>query len=88
MSAKDKTARLVDVAERAGVSKATASNVFNRPGMVRDEVRARVLAAAEAIGYAGPRPARADAAAAAGSTPSASPPPSRFPISSTIPSPA
>lgn len=51
-----KAARLIDVAERAGVSKATASNVFNRPGLVRDEVRARVLAAAAEIGYAGPDP--------------------------------
>ena len=51
-----KGARLVDVAERAGVSKATASNVFNRPQLVRAEVRERVLAAAEAIGYAGPDP--------------------------------
>ena len=51
-----KSAKLNDVAERAGVSKATASNVFNRPELVRPEVRARVLAEAEAIGYAGPDP--------------------------------
>jgi DNA-binding LacI/PurR family transcriptional regulator len=51
-----RSARLVDVAERAGVSKATASNVFNRPHLVRDEVRARVLAEAKAIGYTGPDP--------------------------------
>ena len=51
-----KPARLSDVADRAGVSKATASNVFNRPNLVRDEVRARVLAAADALGYAGPDP--------------------------------
>ena len=51
-----RNARLSDVAERAGVSKATASNVFNRPQLVREEVRARVLAAAKAIGYAGPDP--------------------------------
>ena len=38
------------------MSKATASNVFNRPQLVREEVRARVLAAAKAIGYAGPDP--------------------------------
>lgn len=49
-------ARLSDVAEAAGVSKATVSNVFNRPTLVRDAVRARVLAAAKAIGYAGPDP--------------------------------
>ena len=51
-----KSARLNDVAERAGVSKATASNVFNRPHLVRPEVRARVLAEAAAIGYTGPDP--------------------------------
>ena len=51
-----RNARLIDVAERAGVSKATASNVFNRPQLVREEVRARVLAAAKAVGYAGPTP--------------------------------
>lgn len=56
MAADGKGARLVDVAERAGVSKATASNVFNRPHLVRPEVRARVLAEAEAIGYSGPDP--------------------------------
>ena len=49
-------ARLIDVAERAGVSKATASNVFNRPELVREEVRARVLAVAKAVGYTGPDP--------------------------------
>ena len=51
-----KPARLSDVAARAGVSKATASNVFNRPKLVREEVRARVLAEAKALGYTGPDP--------------------------------
>lgn len=51
-----RNARLSDVAEAAGVSKATASNVFNRPELVREEVRRRVLEAAKAIGYAGPDP--------------------------------
>jgi DNA-binding LacI/PurR family transcriptional regulator len=51
-----KGARLSDVAERAGVSKATVSNVFNRPHLVRPEVRERVLAEAAAIGYTGPDP--------------------------------
>lgn len=49
-------ARLADVAEAAGVSKATASNVFNRPELVREEVRERVLAVARALDYAGPDP--------------------------------
>ena len=48
--------RLADVARKAGVSQGTASNVFNRPGLVREEVRARVEAAAKALDYAGPNP--------------------------------
>lgn len=52
----DGPVRLSDVAAAAGVSKATASNVFNRPEVVREEVRLRVLATAKAIGYAGPDP--------------------------------
>ncbi|EYD76122.1 transcriptional regulator [Rubellimicrobium mesophilum DSM 19309] len=52
-----KTIRLKDVAEAAGVSHGTASNVFNRPELVRDEVRERVREAARALGYAGPSPA-------------------------------
>jgi DNA-binding LacI/PurR family transcriptional regulator len=38
------------------VSQGTASNVFNRPDLVREEVRERVLAAAQSLGYAGPSP--------------------------------
>jgi len=52
----EKAARLVDVARAAGVSQGTASNVFNRPQIVRQEVRERVLAAAAALGFAGPDP--------------------------------
>lgn len=51
-----KAVKLKDVAEAAGVSQGTASNVFNRPGVVREEVRERVLAAARSLGYAGPSP--------------------------------
>ena len=40
----------------AGVSQGTASNVFNRPELVRAEVRERVEATAEQLGYAGPDP--------------------------------
>jgi DNA-binding LacI/PurR family transcriptional regulator len=46
--------KLRDVAKAAGVSQGTASNVFNRPDVVREEVRDRVHAAAKALGYAGP----------------------------------
>ncbi|GGF24885.1 LacI family transcriptional regulator [Youhaiella tibetensis] len=52
----EKTAKLADVAKAAGVSQGTASNVFNRPEVVREEVRERVLAAARKIGYGGPDP--------------------------------
>lgn len=52
----EKSATLADVARAAGVSKGTASNVFNRPGVVREEVRERVLKAAATIGYHGPDP--------------------------------
>jgi DNA-binding LacI/PurR family transcriptional regulator len=49
--------RLRDVAERAGVSIGSASQAFSRPDLVSADVRDRVLAAAEALGYAGPDPA-------------------------------
>jgi DNA-binding LacI/PurR family transcriptional regulator len=52
--ASSRPVRLADVAKAAGVSQGTASNVFSRPEVVRAEVRERVLAAAQAIGYAGP----------------------------------
>ncbi|MCR6635089.1 LacI family DNA-binding transcriptional regulator [Devosia sp.] len=50
----DNPVRLRDVARVAGVSQGTASNVFNRPEIVRQEVRERVEAAAKELGYAGP----------------------------------
>lgn len=40
-----------DVAERAGVSIATVSNVVNRPHLVAEATRARVLAVIEELGY-------------------------------------
>jgi DNA-binding LacI/PurR family transcriptional regulator len=49
--------RLRDVAEQAGVSVGSASQAFGRPELVSREVRQRVLAAAEELGYAGPDPA-------------------------------
>ncbi|RYD88837.1 MAG: LacI family DNA-binding transcriptional regulator, partial [Sphingomonadales bacterium] len=45
-----------DVAKAAGVSQGTASNVFSRPNLVREEVRERVHATAKQLGYAGPDP--------------------------------
>jgi DNA-binding LacI/PurR family transcriptional regulator len=56
VSAKIKPVRLADVAKAAGVSHGTASNVFSKPEVVREEVRERVKAAAEKLGYAGPDP--------------------------------
>jgi DNA-binding LacI/PurR family transcriptional regulator len=55
--ARNRRVRLRDVAERAGVSVGSASQAFGRPELVSDEVRERVLAAAEALGYPGPDPA-------------------------------
>src|SRR5436190_14656576 len=46
--------RLRDVAERAGVSVGSASQSFGRPELVSEQVRARVMAAAKELGYAGP----------------------------------
>ncbi|NMM25342.1 MAG: LacI family transcriptional regulator [Phycicoccus sp.] len=43
--------RLVDVAAHVGVSAKTVSNVVNGTGMVSDEVRARILAVIEDLGY-------------------------------------
>jgi DNA-binding LacI/PurR family transcriptional regulator len=51
-----RTTRLVDVATAAGVSRSTASNVFNNPAVVRPELRERVEAAARTLGYLGPDP--------------------------------
>jgi DNA-binding LacI/PurR family transcriptional regulator len=48
--------RLIDVAKAAGVSRSTASNVFNSPEMVRPKLRQRVEAAARELGYLGPDP--------------------------------
>ena len=48
--------RLRDVAAAAGVSQGTASNVYNRPDIVRPALRERVLEAADRLGFAGPAP--------------------------------
>jgi DNA-binding LacI/PurR family transcriptional regulator len=53
---KGRILRLIDVANAAGVSRSTASNVFNNPALVRPELRERVQAAARALGYLGPDP--------------------------------
>jgi DNA-binding LacI/PurR family transcriptional regulator len=53
----ERRVRLRDVADRAGVSVGSASQAFGRPELVSDEVRGRVLAAADELGYPGPDPA-------------------------------
>ena len=45
---------LAQVAARAGVSTMTASYTYSRPDRVSADARARVLAAADELGYAGP----------------------------------
>ena len=47
---------LLDVARTAGVSRSTVSYAYNQPDRLSDETRARVLAAAREVGYAGPDP--------------------------------
>jgi DNA-binding LacI/PurR family transcriptional regulator len=51
-----KRVTLAQVAQLAGVSVMTASYTYNRPGRVSDQARAKVLAAAAQLGYAGPDP--------------------------------
>lgn len=48
--------RLIDVAKAAGVSRSTASNVFNNPEIVRPKLRKRVESVAKDMGFAGPDP--------------------------------
>lgn len=50
------TVKLADVARAAGVSQGTVSNVFNRPDLVSEELRAKVEDAARTLGYRGPDP--------------------------------
>lgn len=48
---------LQTVADHVGVSRMTVSNAFSRPDQLSAELRARILAAAEELGYCGPDPA-------------------------------
>ena len=50
-------ATLSTIAERLGVSRSTVSNAYNRPDQLSRELRERILAAADELGYAGPDPA-------------------------------
>jgi DNA-binding LacI/PurR family transcriptional regulator len=53
--AKDRVT-LATIAEAVGVSRMTVSNAYNRPDQLSPELRDRVLAAAEELGYPGPDP--------------------------------
>jgi DNA-binding LacI/PurR family transcriptional regulator len=53
---KDHAVTLATVAEAVGVSRMTVSNAYNRPDQLSPELRARVLAVAEELGYSGPNP--------------------------------
>ena len=56
MSGSTRTPTLADVADAAGVSLSTASLTFSGNKPVSSTTRERVLAAAAALGYAGPNP--------------------------------
>lgn len=55
-SARPRRPTLRDVAQAAGVSIWTASKTFSSPARVAETTRQRVLAAADALGFAGPDP--------------------------------
>ena len=48
---------LQSIADRVGVSRMTVSNAFSRPDQLSSELRERILAAADQLGYVGPDPA-------------------------------
>lgn len=48
---------LKTIAEHVGVSRMTVSNAFSRPDQLSEDLRTRILTAAEELGYAGPDPA-------------------------------
>ncbi len=48
---------LQTVADKLGVSRMTVSNAFSRPDQLSAELRDRILAAADELGYVGPDPA-------------------------------
>ena len=48
---------LQTIAERLGVSRTTVSNAWSRPDQLSSELRERILAVGDELGYAGPDPA-------------------------------
>lgn len=57
MTSSRRRATIKDLAAAVGVAPSTVSNAYNRPDQLSAELRLRILAAAEAIGYGGPDPA-------------------------------
>ena len=58
---------LQTIADRVGVSRMTVSNAFSRPDQLSAELRDKIMAAADELGYVGPDPAaRALATGSAG----------------------
>ncbi len=49
-----KRVTLQTIADHLGVSRTTVSNAYNRPGQLGPDLRARILAAADELGYRGP----------------------------------
>jgi DNA-binding LacI/PurR family transcriptional regulator len=47
---------LQSIADRVGVSRMTVSNAFSRPDQLSADLRAKILSAAEELGYSGPDP--------------------------------
>ena len=47
---------LQTIADKVGVSRMTVSNAFSRPDQLSEELRTKVLAAADELGYVGPDP--------------------------------
>lgn len=56
MSIKNKRFTLKDIAQDLGVSRATVSNAFNRPELLAQAQRERILSHAHSLGYFGPDP--------------------------------
>ena len=54
--AADRPPTLATLAEALGVSRMTVSNAYNRPDQLSPALRARILATAAELGYAGPDP--------------------------------
>lgn len=76
---------LQTIADHVGVSRMTVSNAFSRPDQLSSELRRRILAAADQLGYPGPHPtARALARGSTGAVGVLSTDPFRFAFSDDV----